>query len=137
MRMSPTARTPYSEPRARPCVSSGIEYGKNTRTTSRKSTAPPAMRVPSALRPGRCQRSRARARGSRGGRGGRSVPRDAGGGGQVRAVRHLRELTEVEAGTLDLHVRAGLAVVRRPGVLVEVDDPCVLGPVPVARSDGE
>src|SRR5437763_16695336 len=135
-----------------PSVSSGMEYGKNNRTTKRKMRHPAATRAASGPRAGRCNSSLTRSTGSRSqGPGGGSAPRPgdgaSGGGssvvvttaplrgpapGEVGAVGRLGELAEVEAGSFDLHVAAGLAVVRGGGVLVPVDEPCVLYPVPVA-----
>src|SRR5947209_7169661 len=162
--MRPTARMPYSEPKAMPCTSSGIEYGKKMRTSSRKPTDASASRPACAPRPGFAHRSRARCSRSRlHGPGGGSEPPDAGvgAGGGVSSVvligaarslasarsrttcsresgtaRRRRELADVVARP-DLHVRARLPVVRRRLVLVEVDEAGVLHPGPVARRNLE
>src|SRR5437588_7481118 len=156
MRTRPTATMPYSDPRATPCTSSGIEYGKAMRTSTRKATHPSATRPACAPRPGFSQKARARCTMSRcHGPSGGSAPRDAGGGGggggvstvaliglrswraaarKIGPVGRARELPQVEAGP-ELHVRTGLGVVRRRLVLVEVDEAGVLHPVPVAGRD--
>src|SRR3954469_11567174 len=128
--MSPTARMPYSDPSATPCTSSGIEYGKKTRRSTRHPTDASASRPACAPRPGLSQKARARSTKSVIG-----VARSRTAcGRQGGAAGRRWQLAEVVAGP-DLHVRPGLAVVRRRLVLVEVDDARVLHPDPVTGRD--